>query len=98
LISIRFDEPAELPERTVRLVHLRPGGIEFLPPCVTAAERAALALVDAASALANGTEGVPEEIWHEAARHYDEAGIAALVVEIARGLDHRADRAAGLAA
>jgi hypothetical protein len=89
MISIRFDDTAELPERTVRLVQLRAGGIALVPPCINAAERAALALVDAASALEDRTAGVPEEIWREAARHYDETGLAALVVEIARGLgDH----------
>jgi alkylhydroperoxidase family enzyme len=98
MVSIRFDDTAELPERTVRLVRLRAGRITLVPPCLNAAERAALSLVDAASALHDGADAVPEEIWREAARHYDEATLAALVVEIARCLDPAADRPADLAA
>jgi hypothetical protein len=98
MISIRFDDTAELPERTVRLVHLRVGGIGLVPPCISRAERAALALVDAASTLDDSTAGVPEEIWREAARHYDEAGLAALVVEIARSLGDRTPEPAEIAA
>jgi hypothetical protein len=41
---------------------------------------------------------VPEEIWREAARHYDEAGLAALVVEIARSLGDRTPEPAEIAA
>ena len=28
-------------------------------------------------------EGVPDDVWDEAARHYDERGLAALVLSIA---------------
>jgi len=47
------------------------------------AERAALALTEAATRLADSPDPVPDEVWEEAARHYDEAQLSALVVAIA---------------
>jgi len=52
------------------------------------AERAALALTEAATRLADrrsatGQEAVTDEIWAEAARHYDERQLGALVVMVA---------------
>ena len=47
------------------------------------AERAALALTEAATRLADRPEAVSDEVWDEAARHYDEDQLAALVVAIA---------------
>lgn len=52
-------------------------------PYFTEAERAALALTEAATRLADRPDPVPDDIWTEAARHYDEAQLAALVVAIA---------------
>ncbi len=53
-------------------------------PWFTDAERAALALTEAATRLADrGAEAVPDEVWAEAARHYDEPTLAALVLNIA---------------
>ena len=52
-------------------------------PYFTDAERAALALAEAASRLADRPDPVPDEIWNEAARHYDEQGLAALLIAIA---------------
>ncbi len=52
-------------------------------PCFTDAERAALALTEAATRLSDRADPVPDEIWAEAARHYDEQALAALVVNIA---------------
>ena len=52
-------------------------------PYFTDAERAALALTEAATRLADRVDPVPDEIWNEAARHYDENGLAALVLLIA---------------
>jgi AhpD family alkylhydroperoxidase len=52
-------------------------------PFFTDAERAALALAEAATRLADRPDPVPDEIWDEAARHYDEKGLAALVLMIA---------------
>lgn len=52
-------------------------------PFFDEAERAALALTEAATRMADHAEPVPDEIWEEAARHYDETELAALVVSIA---------------
>jgi AhpD family alkylhydroperoxidase len=49
----------------------------------TDAERAALALTEAATRLADRPDPVPDDVWDEAARHYDERQLAALVVAIA---------------
>ena len=52
-------------------------------PYFSEAERAALALTEAVTRLADRPDAVSDEIWEEAARHYDEAGLAALVLAIA---------------
>ena len=49
----------------------------------TEAERAALALTEAATRLADRPDPVPDDVWDDAARHYDDAQLAALVLEIA---------------
>ena len=35
------------------------------------------------SRLADHGPGVPDEVWDEVARHYDEPALAALIIEIA---------------
>jgi AhpD family alkylhydroperoxidase len=52
-------------------------------PYFTDAERAALALTEAVTRLSDRADPVPDEIWDEAARHYDERGLAALLLMIA---------------
>ncbi len=52
-------------------------------PYFTDAERAALALTEAVTRLADRTDPVPDTIWAEATRHYDERGLAALILMIA---------------
>jgi AhpD family alkylhydroperoxidase len=52
-------------------------------PYFTEAERAALALTEAATRLSDRPDPVPDEVWEEAARHYDEPTLAALIIEIA---------------
>jgi AhpD family alkylhydroperoxidase len=52
-------------------------------PYFTDAERAALALAEAATRIADRPDPVPDDVWEEAARHYDEQQLAALVVAIA---------------
>ena len=52
-------------------------------PYFSDAERAALALTEAATRLADSPDPVPDEIWDEATKHYDERGMAALVLAIA---------------
>ena len=52
-------------------------------PCFTDAERAALALTEAVTRLSDRPDPVPDEIWEEATRHYDEPALAALILSIA---------------
>ena len=52
-------------------------------PCFTDAERAALALTEAATRLSDRADPVPDEIWDEAARYYGESALAALIIAIA---------------
>jgi AhpD family alkylhydroperoxidase len=52
-------------------------------PYFSAAERAALALTEATTRLADRSDPIPDEVWEEAARHYDESELAGLVVAIA---------------
>jgi AhpD family alkylhydroperoxidase len=52
-------------------------------PYYTDAERAALALTEALTRLADRRDAVSDEIWDEAARHYDEQQLAGLVIAIA---------------
>jgi AhpD family alkylhydroperoxidase len=52
-------------------------------PYFSDAERAALALTEAATRIADRLDPVPDEVWDEAARHYSEPQLAALVVAIA---------------
>jgi AhpD family alkylhydroperoxidase len=52
-------------------------------PYFTDAERAALALTEAVTRLSDRPDPVPDEIWNEAARHFDEDALAALVLSIA---------------
>jgi AhpD family alkylhydroperoxidase len=52
-------------------------------PYYSEAERAALALAEAVTRLSDRPDPVPDEIWDAAARHYDERGLAALVLMIA---------------
>jgi AhpD family alkylhydroperoxidase len=52
-------------------------------PYFTDAERAALALTEAVTRLSDRTDPVPDEIWDQAARHYDEPALAALIIAIA---------------
>ncbi len=51
-------------------------------PYFTDAERAALALTEAVTRLSDREDPVPDEIWNEAARHYDERALAALIIAI----------------
>lgn len=53
-------------------------------PYFTDPERAALALTEAVTRLADNPDPVPGDIWDEAACHYDEKALAALVLWIAQ--------------
>jgi AhpD family alkylhydroperoxidase len=52
-------------------------------PYFTDAERAALALTEAVTRLADRSDPVPDAIWHEATKYFDERGMAALLLWIA---------------
>ena len=52
-------------------------------PYFSDAERAALALTEAATRLSDRADPVPDEVWDEAAKHYDEPALAALTMHIA---------------
>jgi len=58
-------------------------GAWYDAPYFNDAERAALALTEAVTRLADRPDPVPDEVWNEAARHYDEAQLGALVMAIA---------------
>src|ERR1700683_5440749 len=49
----------------------------------TEAERAALELAEQGTRIADAAGGVPDEAWENAAKHYDEEQLAALVCTIA---------------
>ncbi len=51
-------------------------------PYFTDAERAALALTEAVTRIADRPESVSDAIWAEASRNYDEQGLAALLIAI----------------
>ncbi|WP_225878350.1 carboxymuconolactone decarboxylase family protein [Spongiactinospora rosea] len=52
-------------------------------PFFTDAERAALALAEAATRLSDQADPVPDEIWDAMAEHYDEKQIASITMMIA---------------
>jgi AhpD family alkylhydroperoxidase len=51
-------------------------------PYFTDAERAALALAEAMTRLSDREDPVPDAVWEEAARHYDEQSLARLILAI----------------
>jgi AhpD family alkylhydroperoxidase len=51
-------------------------------PYFTDAERAALELTETLTRVADRGDAVPDEIWAEAARHYDEQALSALLISI----------------
>ncbi len=52
-------------------------------PYFTDAERAALALTEAVTRLSDRPDPVPDSIWDEAARYYDEKELASVILMIA---------------
>ena len=52
-------------------------------PFFTDAERAALALTEALTRISDRPDPVPDDIWEEAKRHYDEPAMAGLLIAIA---------------
>lgn len=52
-------------------------------PYFTDAERAALTLTEAVTRLSDRSDPVPDDVWEEAARYYDQPQLANLVLAIA---------------
>lgn len=52
-------------------------------PYFTDAERAALALTECVTRLSDRDDPVPDAIWQEAAKHYDEKALATIVMQVA---------------
>jgi len=52
-------------------------------PFFTDEERAALALTECVTRLADRADPVPDDVWEEARKHFDDKPLAALIVEIA---------------
>ena len=51
-------------------------------PYFTDEERAALALTEAVTRLSDRADPVPDDVWQEAARHYDERALGAILLQI----------------
>lgn len=52
-------------------------------PWFTDAERAALALAECVTRLSDRADPVPDDVWNEARRYYDERAMSALLLQIA---------------
>ncbi|MEU6720509.1 carboxymuconolactone decarboxylase family protein [Nonomuraea sp. NPDC046802] len=52
-------------------------------PFFSEAERAALALTEAATRIQDGAPGVTDEIWDAAAAHFDEKQLSAIILNVA---------------
>jgi AhpD family alkylhydroperoxidase len=76
-MDFQFRKPEEINERLFAVAAWRDA------PYFTDAERAALALTEAVTRLSDRSDPVPDAIWNEAARHYDEKQLAILVLWIA---------------
>ncbi|MGO9885227.1 MAG: carboxymuconolactone decarboxylase family protein [Solirubrobacteraceae bacterium] len=76
--SRELKEAGESDERILTLAAWRE------TPYFSDAERAALALTEAATRIADRSDPVPDAVWDEAARHYDERQLGALVLTIAQ--------------
>lgn len=76
-MNFRFKHPEETMERLFAVAAWTDA------PYFTDAERAALALAEAVTRLSDRSDPVSDEIWAEAASHYDESALASLVLWIA---------------
>lgn len=52
-------------------------------PYFTDAERAALALAEAVTRLSDREDAVSDEVWNDAAKHFNEQQLAAIVLSVA---------------
>lgn len=76
-LAFRFKKAEDTDERRFAVAAWRDA------PYFDDAERAALALTEAVTRLSDREDPVPDGVWNEAARHYDERALAALVLAIA---------------
>ena len=76
-LALRFQKAEDTNERLFAVAAWRDA------PYFTDAERAALALTEAVTRLSDRPDPVPDEIWNEAARHYNERELASLLLWIA---------------
>jgi alkylhydroperoxidase family enzyme len=76
-MAFRFKKPDESVERLFAVSAWRD------TPYFTEAERAALALTEAVTRLSDRPDPVPDDVWNEAKRHFDEPQLATLVLQIA---------------
>jgi AhpD family alkylhydroperoxidase len=72
-----------VPEPTLALVHLRVSQVNGCSACVQGGSAQARKAGESEDRLADRPDPVPDAIWDEAARHYDEQGLAALLLSIA---------------
>jgi len=76
-MAFRFKKPDETGERLFAVSAWRD------TPYFTEAERAALALTESVTRLSDRPDPVPDDVWNEAKRHYNESQLAALILHIA---------------
>ena len=76
-MGYRFKQPGETIERLFAVAAWKEA------PYFTDAERAALALSEAVTRISDRSDAVPDEIWQEATRHYDQPALASLILWIA---------------
>jgi alkylhydroperoxidase family enzyme len=76
-MAFRFKQPDESDQRLFAVAAWRDA------PYFTDAERAALALAESVTRMSDRSDPVPDELWNEARRHFDEPALAALVLHIA---------------
>jgi AhpD family alkylhydroperoxidase len=75
-IDMHVGKSKETPQRLAAIAVWRDA------PFFTEPERAALGLAEAITRVADSTDRVPDAVWAEAARHYDEPALAQLVLYI----------------
>ncbi len=77
-VCVDMSFPSDEPDRALLLV-----SAWRETPYFTDAERAALALSEAVTRLSDRSDPVPDQVWNEATRHYDERQLASLLLYIA---------------
>lgn len=75
-IDMEISKTKETPQRLAAVAAWRDA------PFFSDEERAALGLAEAITRVADQTDRVPDAVWAEAARHYDETALAWLVLAI----------------